>query len=283
MRFEETEIASSVILGRANSSLVFLGVARESTVHGIVGHQSFTRAVYQVLDDIQLLFRVVGHQVAKLPQIAIPREKHGMRKGTKLSVQHIHPVRLHGVQIHRLGIRILRSPPGRTGKQLKLPGQRPQPQIVLAVAVAVAVAAARPRRNPGLGRQGPGVAAPQPQQQVGAERPRGELEPAHKVEAVGVDPGDVLGDAVDARVVLGAGERRGVALDADDVGPKAVVVVVGLFLLCEGDGVAAGAGEHVDYDAGLVVVVLVCEGGRRFAGEIGCYLSEGGEKKKKAG
>lgn len=89
-----------------------------------------------------------------------------------------------------------------------------------------------------------------------------------------MDPGDVLGDAVHARVVLGAGERRGVALDADDVCP----VVVGL-LSCEGNCVTAGACEHVDYDAGLVVMV-VCGGGG-FAGEIVCYLSGGTRKRRR--
>ncbi len=67
------------------------------------------------------------------------------------------------------------------------------------------------------------------------------LETGEKVEAVGVDPGDGIGDAVDGGVVLGAGEGGGVLLDADDAVP--------LLGEGEGDGVTAGAGEEVDDDA----------------------------------
>lgn len=221
-------------------------------MRGKVRNQAFACAVYEVLNDIEFFFGMVRHQVRELSEITIPGKEHGVCKRAELPVQDMHPIRLHGMQIHRFGSCILGASPRRTRKQLKLLGQRRQPQaVVLGIK----------RRGPGLGRQilvNAVLAAPEPEQQFWAQRPGRVFQALDNVEAVGVDPGDVLVNAVDARIVLGAGQGACVALDGDDVGPGAVSG--------KGDGVAACAGEHVDYDAGWVFF-----GGGLF-GEVVCDL-----------
>lgn len=75
-----------------------------------------------------------------------------------------------------------------------------------------------------------------------------------------MNPDDAIVGTVDGRVVLGAGEGGAVDLDADDLIPVAREG--------EGNGVAAGAREEVDYDARGVGEEGV------LGGELGCDFAE---------